>query len=140
MISSCFANQWKVGSPFRIFQWKQPQELDPMQNPTLLDWNMCPISWATLATGNVTVGSQLAQLMRFQRRKSKLQPSWTTCPLQWIMQCPIVAGSISWKMFASDPESHQMNSLTISMPLLTDATSPQMRKRNGTSSTDSSEP
>ena len=34
MISSYFTNQWKVGSPFRIFQQKQPQELDPMQNPT----------------------------------------------------------------------------------------------------------
>ena len=31
--------------------------------------------------GKLTIGSQLAQLMRFQRRKSKLQPSWTTCPL-----------------------------------------------------------
>ena len=140
MISSCFANQWKVGSPFRIFQWKQPQEPDLMWNPTPLDWNMCSISWATLATGNLTVGSQLAQLMRIQRRKSKLQPSWTTCPLQWIMQCHNTAGSINWKMFASDLESHQMNSSTISMPLLTDATSHQMRKRNGTSSTDLSEP
>ena len=49
MISSCFVNQWKVGSPFKIFQRKQPQELDPMQNPTWLSWNMCSISWATLA-------------------------------------------------------------------------------------------
>ena len=36
MISSCFTNQWKVGSSFRIFQWKQPQEPDLMQNPTRL--------------------------------------------------------------------------------------------------------
>ena len=140
MISSCFTNQWKVGSPSRIFQWKQPQELDLMRNPTRLDWNMCSISWATLATGNLTVGSQLAQLMRFQRRKSKLQPSWTTCPLWWIMQCHNTAESINWKMSTSGPESHQMNSLTISMLLLTDVTSHQMRKRNRTSSTDSSEP
>ena len=140
MISSCFPNQWKVGSLFRIFQQKQPQELDPMWNPTRLDWNMCSISWATLATGSLTIGSQMAQLMRFQRRKSKLQPSWTTCLLRWIMQCPNAAESISWKMFASDLESHQMNSSTISVLLLTDATSHQMRKRNGTSSTDTSEP
>ena len=80
---------------------------------------------------NLTVGSQLAQLLRFQRRNSKLQPSWTTCPLQWIMQCHNTAESINWKMFVSDPESHQMNLFTISMLLLTDATSHQMRKRNG---------
>ena len=140
MISSCFTNQWKVGSPFRIFQQKQPQEPDLMQNLTQLDWNMCSISWATLAAGNLTIGSQPAQLLRFQRRKSKLQPSWTTCPLWWIMQCHNTAGSINWKMFASDPESHQMNSSTVSVPLLTDATSHQMRKRNGTSSTDLLEP
>ena len=90
MISSCFTNQWKFGSPFRIFQQKEPQELDPMQDPTQLDWNMCSIFWATLATGSLTIGSQLAQLMRFQRRKSKLQPSWTTCPLMMdhaVSQC-----------------------------------------------------
>ena len=74
MISSCFTNQW-------------------MQNPTQLNWNMCSISWETLAAGNLTIGSQLAQLMRFQRRKSKLQPSWTTCPLWWITLCPNAAES-----------------------------------------------
>ena len=41
--------------------------------------------------------------------------------------------------FTSDLESHQMNSLTISELLLIDATSRQKRKRNGVSSTDSSE-
>ena len=130
----------KLVHPFRIFQWKQPQEPDLMWNPTQLDWNMCSISWATLATGNLTIGSWLTQLMRFQRRKSKLQPSWTTCPVWLITQCHNAAGSVNLKMFASDLESCQINSLTISMPLLTDATSPQMRKRNGTSSTDLSEP
>ena len=132
-----FHKSVESGSPFRIFQQKQPQELDPMQNPTQLNWNMCSISWAT---GNLTIGSQPAQLLRFQKRKSKLQPSWTTCPLRWIMQCHNTAGSINWKMFTSNLESRQMNSSTVSIPLLTDATSHQMRKRNRTSSTDLSEP
>ena len=41
MISSCFINQWKVGSPFRIFQWRHQQI--PLQNPTPLNWSMCSI-------------------------------------------------------------------------------------------------
>ena len=135
MISSCFTNQWRVGSPCKIFQ-RRHQRI-PLQNPTPLTWSMCSISWATLAAGNLTVGSQLAQLMRLQGRRSELQPSWTTCHQQWTMQYRNTAESTNWKMFTSDLESHQMNLLTISELLLIDAISRQKTKRNGMSSTDS---
>ena len=115
MISSCFINQWKVGSPFRIFQWRHQQI--PLQNPTPLDWSTCSISWASLATGILTVGSWLAQLMRLQRRKSRLQPSWTTCHLWWTTQYHNAAESTYWKMFVFDLENHQLKSLTISAAL-----------------------
>ena len=128
MISSCFVNWWKVGSRFRIFQQRHQWIL--LQNPTPLDWSTCSISWATLAAGSLTIGSKAAQLMRLQRRKSRLQPSRTTCHLQWTMQYHNAAGSTNWKMFASNVESHQMNSLTISELLLIDATFQQKRKRN----------
>ena len=87
-----------------------------------------------------TVGSQLAQLMRLRGRRSELQPSWTTCHQQWTMQYRNAAESTNWKMFASDLESHQMNSLTVSRLLLIDAIYQQKMKRNGTSSTDLLEP
>ena len=138
MTSSCFANQWRVGSPCKIFQWRHQRI--PLWNPTPLAWSTCSISWATLAAGSLTIGSQLAQLMRLRRRRSELQPSWTTCHQQWTMQCRNAVESTNWKMFASDLESHQMNSLTISELLLIDAISRQKTKRNGTSSTDSLEP
>ena len=136
IIFSCFVNQWKVGSPFRIFQ--QRCQRIPWWNPTPLDWSTCSFSWATLATGSLTVGSQLPQLMRLWRKKGRLQPSWTTCHLWWTMQYHNTAEPTNWKMFESDLESHQMNSLTISELLLIDATSQQ--KRNKMSSTDSPEP
>ena len=135
MISSCFANQWRVGSPCKTFQ-RRHQRI-PLRNPTPLDWSTCSISWATLAAGSLTVGSQLAQLMRLQGRRSELQPSWTTCHQQWTMQYRNAAESTNWKMFASDLESHQMNLLTISELLLINAISQQKTKRNGMSSTDS---
>ena len=69
MISSCFANQWRVGSPCKTFQ-RRHQRI-PLRNPTPLDWSMCSISWATLAAGSLTVGSQLAQLMRLQEKKKR---------------------------------------------------------------------
>ena len=134
MISSCFVNQWKVGSPFRIFQ--QRHQRIPLQNPTPLDWSMCSIFWATLATGSLTNGSQLAQLTRLRRRKRKLQPSWTTCHWWWTMQFCNTAESTNWKMFPSDLESYQMNLLTISELLLINAISQQKTKRNEMSSTD----
>ena len=126
MISSCFVNQWKVGSPFRIFQ--QRHQRIPLQNQTPPNWSTCSISWATLAEGSLTIGSQLAQLMRLQRRKRKLQPSWTTCHRQWTMQYHNTAESTNWKMFVSDLESHQMSLLTISKLLLIDAISRRRQK------------
>ena len=35
MISSCFVNQWKVGSPFRTFQWRH--QWIPLQMVNFLD-------------------------------------------------------------------------------------------------------
>ena len=134
MTSSCFANQWRVGSPYKIFQWRH-QRIPPW-NPTPLAWSTYSISWATLAAGSSTTGSQPAQLMRLHGRRSKLQPSWTTCHQQWTMQYHNAAESTNWKMFASDLESHQMNLLTISELLLIGAISQQKTKRNRTSSTD----
>ena len=134
MISSCFANQWRVGSPCKTFQRRHQRIL--LWNPTPLDSSTCSISWATLAAGSSTVGSQPAQLMRLRGRRSELQPAWTTCHQQWTMQYHNAAESTNWKMFASDPESHQMNLLTVSELLLIDAISRQKTKRNRTSSTD----
>ena len=133
--SSCFTNQWRVGSPCKTFQ-RRHQRI-PLWNPTPHDWSTCSISWAIPATGNLTVGSQPAQLMRLRRRRSELQPSWTTCHQQWTVQYHNAAESTNWKMFTSDLESHQMNLLTVSELLLIDAISQQKMKRNGTSSTDS---
>ena len=135
MISSCFANQWRVGSPCKIFQWRHQRI--PLRNPTPLNSSTCSISWATLAAGSSTVGSQLAQLMSLRGRRSELQPSWTTCHQQWTMQYRNAVESTNWKMFESNLESHQMNSLTVSELLLIDAISRQKTKRNGTSSIDS---
>ena len=134
MTSSCFANQWRVGSPCKTFQ-RRHQRIPPW-NPTPLNWSTCSISWATLATGSLTIGSLPVQLMRLQGRRSELQPSWTTCHQQWTIQYRNAVESTNWKMFASDLESHQMNLLTISELLLIDAISRQKMKRNGTSSTD----
>ena len=135
MTFSCFANQWRVGSPCKTFQ--QRHQRIPLQNPTPLDSSTCSISWATLAAGSLTVGSQPAQLMRLQGRRSELQPSWTTCHQRWTMQYHNAAESTNWKMFTSDLESHQMNLLTICELLLINAISWQKTKRNGMSSTDS---
>ena len=67
--------------------------------------------------------------MRLRGRRSELQPSWTTCHQQWTMQYRNAAESTNWKMFASDLESHQMNSSTVSGLLLIDATSQQKMKK-----------
>ena len=79
---------------------------------------------------SLTIGSQLAQLMRLQGRRSELQPSWTTCHQQWTTQYHNAAESTNWK-------SHQMNLLTVSELLLIDVTSQQKMRRNRTLSTDS---
>ena len=134
MTSSCFANQWRVGSPCKTFQ--QRHQRIPPRNPTPLAWSTCSISWATLAAGSLTVGSQLVQLMRLRGRRSELQPSWTTRHQQWTMQYHNAVESTNWKMFTSDLESHQMNSMTVSGLLLIDAISRQKMRRNGMSSTD----
>ena len=127
MISSCFVNQWKVGLPFRIF-WQRHQWI-PLWNPSPLNWSTYSISWTTLAAGSLTIGSQLAQLIRLRRRKSKLQPSWTTCHLRWTIQYHNAVESTNWKMFTSNLESHQMNLLIISELLLIDVNFPTEEKK-----------
>ena len=135
MTSSCFANQWRVGSPCKTFQWRH-QRIPPWK-PTPLTWSTCSIFLGNTGCRKFDHWKPTGTADEIARKKKR-----ASAFMDYLSSTMDHAVSQRCRIYQLEDvrirlESHQMNLLTISELLLIDAISRQKTKRNGMSSTDS---